>query len=259
MKAVNLIPADQRGGAGPAAGRSQGGAYAVPVLLAGLGILTLFYGTARHEISARRAQSASLATQAQQAQAKATELTPYTTFVKLQEERVQAVTALAASRFDWSYAFHELGRVLPLSASISSLSGTVGAATTTTSSSSGTPAKAATVTSATPPGSVPVFVISGCAISQSEVAHTLSRLRQIDGVSEVTLQSSTQAAKTSAGGSSGSGGSSGCPGATFAMQITFDPLPSASATSSSSTTPAATPSALTPATGTPTTSTGAAR
>ena len=225
MKAVNLIPADQRGGAGPAAGRSQGGAYAVPVLLAGLGILTLFYGTARHEISARRAQSASLATQAQQAQAKATELTPYTTFVKLQEERVQAVTALAASRFDWSYAFHELGRVLPLSASISSLSGTVGAATTTTSSSSGTPAKAATVTSATPPGSVPVFVISGCAISQSEVAHTLSRLRQIDGVSEVTLQSSTKPA----GSASSGGGGGGCPGTdpTFAMTITFNPLPAA--------------------------------
>jgi Tfp pilus assembly protein PilN len=225
MKAVNLIPADQRGGAGPAAGRSQGGAYAVPVLLAGLGILTLFYGTARHEISARRAQSASLATQAQQAQAKATELTPYTTFVKLQEERVQAVTALAASRFDWSYAFHELGRVLPLSASISSLSGTVGAATTTTSSSSGTPAKAATVTSATPPGSVPVFVISGCAISQSEVAHTLSRLRQIDGVSEVTLQSSTKPA----GSASSGGGGGGCPGTdpTFAMTITFTPLPAA--------------------------------
>ena len=66
------------------------------------------------------------------------------------------------------------------------------------------------------------------------VALTLDRLRLIDGVSEVTLQSSTQAAKTGAGG--GSGGSGGCTGATFAMQITFDPLPSASATSSPSTT-----------------------
>jgi hypothetical protein len=224
VKAVNLIPVDQRGGAGPAAGRSQGGAYAVPVLLAGLGILTLFYGTARHEIAARRAQSVALAAQTAQAQARATELTPYTTFVKLQEERVQAVTALAASRFDWSYAFHELGRVLPRYASISSFSGTVGAAgsTTSTSSSSST-AKASTVTSATPPGSLPVFVITGCAISQAEVAQTLSRLRLIDGVSEVALQSSTKPV-----GSVTSGGG-GCPGTdpTFDMTITFNPLPAA--------------------------------
>jgi hypothetical protein len=236
VKAVNLIPLDQRGGAGPAAGRSQGGAYAVPVLLAGLGIMTLFYGTARHEISARRAQSAAIVAQASEAQARATALAPYTTFVKLQEERVQAVTTLAASRFDWSYAFHELGRVLPRSASISSLSGTVGAATsTTTSSSSAGAAKASAVTSATPPGSVPVFVINGCAISQSEVAQTLARLRLIDGVSEVTLQSSTKPAGATSGGSA-SGGS--CPGSdpTFAMTITFNPLPTAPAGGSTATT-----------------------
>jgi hypothetical protein len=237
VKAVNLIPVDQRGGAGPAAGRSQGGAYAVPVLLAGLGILTLFYGTARHEIAARRAQSVALAAQTEQAQARATELTPYTTFVKLQEERVQAVTALAASRFDWSYAFHELGRVLPRYASISSFSGTVGEAgptTSTSSASSSAAAKASTVTSATPPGSLPVFVITGCATSQAEVAQTLSRLRLIDGVSEVTLQSSTKpAGSVSSGGSGG-----GCPGTdpTFDITITFSPLPGAPSGGSTATT-----------------------
>jgi hypothetical protein len=234
VKAVNLIPLDQRGGAGPAAGRSQGGAYAVPVLLAGLGIMTLFYGTARHEIASGRAKSTAIAAQTSEAQARATALAPYTTFVKLQEERVQAVTTLAASRFDWSYAFHELGRVLPRSASISSLTGTVGAATSTTSTSSGSgAAKAASVTSATPPGSIPVFVISGCAISQSEVAQTLARLRLIDGVSEVTLQSSTRPAGSSSGGSGG-----GCPGTdpAFAMTITFNPLPAAPAGGSTATT-----------------------
>ncbi len=53
----------------------------------------------------------------------------------------------------------------------------------------------AAVTSATPPGSVPTFTLSGCATSQSEVAQTLDRLRLIDGVSEVTLQSSTKPAR----------------------------------------------------------------
>jgi len=48
VRAVNLVPVDQRGGSAPGAGRSEGGAYAVLVLLAGLAGLALLYGTARH-------------------------------------------------------------------------------------------------------------------------------------------------------------------------------------------------------------------
>jgi len=286
MRAFNLIPADERGGGGVSAGKSGGSAYVVLGVLGVLAIFALLYGQASRQISSQTGKIATLDSQAQAAQAQAAKLAPYVSFKTMQEQRVQAVDQLVDSRFDWAHAFHELGRVLPPGqVSLSSLSGTIGgssggstaagadtaagasskaaAATGATTPAAGSSGAAATssssVSSATPAGSVPTFTLAGCATSQSMVALTLDRLRLIDGVSEVTLQSSTQAAKTSAGGSSGSGGSSGCPGATFAMQITFDPLPSASATSSSSTTPAATPSALTPATGTPTTSTGAAR
>ena len=58
-------------------------------------------------------------------------------------------------------------------------------------STSPSAASATTVTSATPPGSVPTFTLAGCATSQPAVALTLERLRLIDGVREVTLQSST--------------------------------------------------------------------
>ena len=52
------------------------------------------------------------------------------------------------------------------------------------SSSSGSTASGQRrVTSATPPGSVPTFTLSGCATSQTEVAQTLNRLRLMDGVS----------------------------------------------------------------------------
>ena len=77
------------------------------------------------------------------------------------------------------------------------------------------------------------ITLSGCATSQQEVALTLERLRLIDGVSEVTLQSSTSAP----GGASASGSPSGqCVGSepAFAVQVTFQPLPS-SATISSTT------------------------
>jgi Tfp pilus assembly protein PilN len=242
MKAVNLIPAEERSSA-IGAGRSQGGAYAVLGVLGGLAILALLYGIARHQISSRRAQAASLTAQAQQAQATATQLAPYTSFMTLREQRLQAVSQLVDSRFDWAHAFHELGRVLPSDASISSLTGTIGSSTGTAAPATAPPATAgsagstgaagaaasAAVTSATPPGSVPTFTLSGCATSQSEVALTLERLRLINGVSEVTLQSSTK----SSGGPRGAAGGCGGNAPTFAAQISFDPLPAASATSSS--------------------------
>ena len=59
-----------------------------------------------------------------------------------------------------------------------------------------------TVTSATPPGSVPTFTLGGCATSQSEVALTLQRLRLIDGVGDVSLKSSTKAGSSANSSSS---------------------------------------------------------
>ncbi len=229
MRAVNLIPTEQRSGASVGAGRSGGGAYAVLFLAAGLAVLAGFYGLADHQISSRRAQAAAVTAKAHQTQAAAERLAPYTSFIALREQRTQAVDTLIDSRFDWAHVFHEFGRVLPLQTSISSLTGTVGtttpsaaASSSSSSSSSSTGAgasQAASVTSATPPGSVPTFTIAGCATSQPVVALTLERLRLIDGVSEVTLQSSTASSGSSSGG--------GCPGhdPAFTAQITFDPLP----------------------------------
>jgi hypothetical protein len=237
MRAVNLIPADQRSGASVGVGRSEGGAYAVLGLLAGVALLALLYGLASHQVAKRRSESAALAAKVAQAEVQASRLAPYTSFLALREQRVEAVNTLISSRFDWAHAFHEFGRVLPTDVSISSLTGAIGAAAATTAAATPTPpaaatatpaaagtaAAASTVTSATPPGSVPVFTLAGCAVSQPAVARMLERLRLIDGVSEVTLQSST----------AGSGGG-GCPagGPAFSVQITFDalPTPSVSAT-----------------------------
>jgi len=284
MRAFNLIPADERGGGGVSAGKSGGSAYVVLGVFGVLAICALLYGQASRQISSQTAKIATLDTQAQAAQAQAAKLEPYVSFKTLHEQRVQAVDQLVDSRFDWAHAFHELGRVLPPDeVALTSLTGTIGSGTSPTAGGADTAAGASkaasaatgattpaagstgaaaasssSVSSATPAGSVPTFTLAGCATSQSMVALTLDRLRLIDGVSEVTLQSSTQASKAT-GGNSSSGGSSGCNGATFTMQITFDALPSASATSSSGATPTTATSALTPTTGTPTTSTGAAR
>jgi Tfp pilus assembly protein PilN len=218
MRAVNLIPVEQRSGQPVGAGRSQGGAYAVLVLIGGLALMAFLYGQSEHQVTSRRAQATSLAAQAQQAQAEAERLAPYTSFIAQREQRVQAVNALVDSRFDWAHALHEFGRVLPAQTSISSLSGSVGGA-----SSTGTKASA---------GAAPTFTLAGCATSQPEVAVTLERLQLIDGVKEVTLQGSTSgsaSASSSAGASaSGSGGCSGRD-ASFSATVVFDALPSSSA------------------------------
>ena len=262
MRAVNLLPADQRVDASIGGGRSQGAAYAILALLGGVALLALLYGMARHQISSRRAKVVTLNAKVQQIQGAAQRLAPYTSFVALREERVHAVSQLVEARFDWAHAFHELGRVLPNDASVTSLEGSVGsgsesgggsssgssagkgstgasgsassAAPSATSASASSGSSSSTVASATPPGSVPAINLSGCATSQAEVARTLNRLRLIDGVSEVTLQSST---KSTSGGSSSSSGSSAkgqcSSGPAFTIQLTFEPLPAAGASAPS--------------------------
>jgi Tfp pilus assembly protein PilN len=239
MKAVNLIPGEQRQGAGSITGRSGGGALIVLGLIAGLAALVAMYGSAHHRISSQTGEVASLTAQANAIQARAGRLTPYTSFVAMADQRTQTVAQLVQARFDWSHALHELGRVLPAAAALSALHGTVGPAGATSGSGSATSAAAGaaggtgaggTPSSSTPPGSTPVFTLTGCATSQSEVAQSLQRLRLMDGASEVQLQSST---KSGSGGSSGSSGTGGCPAGdpTFVAQITFTGLPAAPAPS----------------------------
>jgi Tfp pilus assembly protein PilN len=218
MRAVNLIPSENRGGGiGVGAGRSEGAAYAVLGVLAGLAILALLYGIARHDVSSRRAELASVQARTQQADETASGLSSYTSFLTLREQRVQAVTSLVDSRFDWAQSLHELGRVLPHDATITSLNGTIG---TAAGSSSGA-ASGGSVSSATPPGSVPTFALAGCATSQSEVALTLQRLHLINGVTNVSLQSSQKSTASAAADS----GQCSNGRASFTVQVSFAPLP----------------------------------
>jgi Tfp pilus assembly protein PilN len=245
MRAVNLIPSDQRAGASVGAGRSEGAAYGVLALLVAVAALALLYGKAHRDVESNKDKAASVNAQAQRAQAEASQLAPYTSFVALRTQREQAVAGLVDSRFDWAHAFHEFGRVLTGQTQITSLSGSITAAATTTAtpaaaapaatstaataatsaSTSATPATSATTaaTSATPAGSVPTFTITGCATSQPAVATMLERLRLIDGVATVTLESSTKGGGTASAG--------GCPanGPVFTVTVAFDALPSASA------------------------------
>jgi Tfp pilus assembly protein PilN len=253
MRAVNLIPKDQRSGSSVGVGRSEGGAYGVLVLLVAIAALAVLYGKANRDVASRKVQAATITAEAQRAQAEASQLAPYTSFVALRSQREQAVAALVNSRFDWAHAFHEFGRVLTGQTQIGTLDGSIVAAASTTVTT-GAPASTAgsAVASATPAGSVPTFNLTGCATNQDAVAQMLERLRLIDGVSTVTLLSSTQS-----GGGAGSASSGGCPpnGPSFAVTVAFDALPSAAASAAAVKPAGKTVSDTTPSTAAPATTT----
>src|ERR1022692_1855122 len=231
MRAVNLIPGEQRqGGSGLAGltGRSGGGALIVLGLLGAIAVMIAMYGSAHHTTTTQAGEVTAINAETSATQARAGRLTPYTDFVTMADQRTQTVAQLVQARFDWSHALHELGRVLPAGTSLGTLHGTVGpaGATSSSSASSTSAAAAGTPASSTPPGSTPVFSLTGCAKSQSVVAQALQRLRLMDGAIDVQLQSST---KSNSGG--GGGASGGCPAGdpAFTAQVSFTGLPAAPA------------------------------
>jgi Tfp pilus assembly protein PilN len=221
MRAVNLIPTDQQRGAGGAAGKSGGGAYILLGALALLVVMAGLYVTTNKSLDDKKTHLADVTAQASAAEAKATALQSYTKFAALRAKRVDTVTQLAASRFDWAHALREVARVLPDNAWLSSL--------TATSSSSVTLAGGATSQLRTAIAG-PAIVIQGCTTSQASVSKLLARLRIVDGVQRVSLEDATKGTEGTGGSGSSvatAGGSSDCRGGhakfpIFNVDVWFD-------------------------------------
>ncbi len=198
MRAVNLIPAEERRGAGGAAGRSGGGAHVLLGALALLLALVAVHTLSGREIESKQAELTAVERQLAGLQAAATRLQGYEQFAALRERRVQTVASIAGSRFDWSHALRELARVTSDEAWLTSVTGTVAPGAGTGGGGGGS---AGGLRAALP---LPALELAGCTVSQDAVARMMSRLRQVDGVARVSLSSSE---KASAGaGSGGPGG-----------------------------------------------------
>lgn len=219
MRAVNLIPAEERRGAGGAAGRSGGAAYVLLGLLAVLVVVVSFYTLEKRSVGEKRSELATVERQAAAVEAQAAELASFVQFAGLRARRTQTVSSLAASRFDWSHALRELARVVPPNVSLTGLQGTVAPGVTLKASIAG---QTSGLRSAL---AVPAVEIVGCTTDQTSVARMITRMRLIDGVTRVALQSSVKAdASGGRGGSSGDDcrqGNARFP--QFALVIFFDP------------------------------------
>jgi Tfp pilus assembly protein PilN len=204
MRAVNLIPPDLRRGdhaplrTGPLAYIVVG---ALALALLGVTLLVL----AGNEVSEKKDEVKTLQREDKLAQARAERLAPYTEFQSMSEQRVQTVTSLADSRFDWPRVMRELALVLPSGVILTNLDA---------SAALGEGAEAAKGVKG------PSLELEGCTGSQDAVAGFITALKDIDGVTRVGLESSNQ----EEGSSSGSG--EGCEGKTqFHLIVAFDAAP----------------------------------
>jgi Tfp pilus assembly protein PilN len=211
VRAVNLIPADQRRGP-RGASRSGGAVYVLLGVLAALVLGVAAYALTVNQVSSQKAELGRLQAQTAVAQAQADAFAPYRKFAALKQQRVATIEGLASSRFDWEVVMRKLASVVPANVWLTSLVGTVAPGVNVQSKSGG--ADSGNLRDAE---QVPALEMVGCTTGHAEVSRFMSRLRVIDGVTRVSLASSEkQDTAAGASGAGGGGGSDGCRGASSA-------------------------------------------
>jgi Tfp pilus assembly protein PilN len=212
MRPVNLIPAEERpGGRRPL--RAGPLAYLVVGALAAAVIALTALVVTENQISDRQAEVTQLQAEAQSIEARAQELAPYTQFAAVREQRLETVTGLADSRFDWRRVLNELSLLLPTNIQLTSLAGTA-------SPEVGLSGGAGVGMRSQIPG--PALEVAGCGTSQAAVAGFVETLKDIDGVTRVGFQGS------SSGGGENATSTTSCAGArsaSFQMVAAFDAAP----------------------------------
>jgi Tfp pilus assembly protein PilN len=199
MRAVNLIPRDLRGG-GAQSGRSGISVYA---LLGALGlavVLVTLWALAGKSVDDKKTELANATAETAQLQARASQLEPYIQFGELHANRVETVSTLSRSRFNWPYALREISRVLPEDVWLTSLLATVAPGITMQDGTNGVTGPLRTTRT------TPAIEMSGCTTGQKKVAEYLAELRRVDGVTQVSIAKS-QASDVTFGGDAGGDGS----------------------------------------------------
>ncbi len=208
MRAVNLLTPELRsaqkgsGAPRPSAMETSGGIGAFILI----GVLALVVAgvagsvLATNVVKDRTAQLAAVNAKNDATVKRASELKPYADFRALAQQRASTVQALASARFDWEQSLRDLSRALPSNVYLSSLRGTVGGDT----GGGGSSGLRGAITGA------PAIELSGCTKSQPAVATMMSRLRNVQGVTRVSLSKSEKSDLAAAGGSS-TGGSAPAP------------------------------------------------
>jgi Tfp pilus assembly protein PilN len=227
VRAVNLIPRDQRrGGGGGPGGRTGSAVYIVLGALGALVLAMSVYVLTGNQVNSRKGEVAKTNQEATTLEQQAAALKPYIQFATLSESRLQTVTSLADSRFNWERAMRDLARALPGDVWLTSLIGTVAPGVTLEGGGGGSTGSLRSAVKS------PAIEMVGCTDSQSSVSRVMARLRTMRGVQRVSLASSEKAEGAAGGGGASAtdcrNGSSRFP--QFQLVVFFDAPKSAQAT-----------------------------
>jgi Tfp pilus assembly protein PilN len=252
VRAVNLIPADERSGAD----RSGGAVYIFLGILGALVAMTAAWVLVNNQVTSNQTRLVQLRADTTAAQQQAAALAPFRTFATMREKRVETVKSLANSRFDWGPVLRKMAMVLPRDVWLTSMVGTVSPGVTLEGAAGGGDTSSLRAQLA-----VPAVELTGCTSSQAEVARVMTRLRLIDGVVRVSLSSSKKndkgsvAAQPSAAdtGTGGAASAGDCRGGKdipqFSLVVFFNPATGTTAVPAVGGAAAATSAGTPPATG----------
>jgi Tfp pilus assembly protein PilN len=199
VRAVNLIPADLRKERGRVS-RTGAGPYVLIAALTTVVVLVSAWAITVRQASDREVQLTQVTQEAEQAEQRAITLKPYADFAQMRENRVQTIRDLSRSRFNWSYALREVSRIMPSDVWLTELIGTVSPAVQVEGGGAN-PLRANV--------DAPAIDVTGCTTDQSNVARFIARLRDVEGVTRVSLSSSEKAEGSGGGGVSAGGGGGG--------------------------------------------------
>jgi Tfp pilus assembly protein PilN len=196
LRPVNLIPPDQRKGAARGAG-ADARPVAVYVLFGVLGVallsvLALVLTT--NSVNSKTDELSKVKAESQGAQQVADTLRPYGQFAQLQQAREAEISTLAGTRFGWPKALHQLALAIPNNVWLLNVSGTLSPAVEVESAGGGgnTAALRQKV-------NAPAFEITGCTYSQHAVARMMTRMQNLDDVTDVQLAQSARKDEASGG------------------------------------------------------------
>jgi hypothetical protein len=212
MKAVNLIPNDQR--RAQAGDGKPGSSYMLIGVLVALLAMVAGYVVTSNKVTQNKNDAAAAKAEATQLEAEVAQRGSFTNFSQIKETRLASVSGVANTRFDWERFMRELSRVMPdgswLQSADASVTGEVAGAEADA-------AAAGTVAVVEPKAN-----LVGCVPDQSDVAATMVRLRQLHRVSDVELNESI----TELGAAASDAGVDGCGRYyKFDLIVTFSPTP----------------------------------
>jgi Tfp pilus assembly protein PilN len=215
MRAVNLLPANDR--RRRAAEVPSNASYVFLGVLGALLLAVVALVMTGNSITTTKAEIARAQQETQASQARIAELGPFGQFSQVKQTRLDSVTALSSSRFDWERLMRELALVLPEDVFITEASASAaGDAEADGGDPSSTPDGAAAV-------GTPSLALTGCAPSQPTVAEVMVRLRNLHRAEDVELGESAKPDAVEGGSIMEGCGSD----YTFNVTVTFSAAPPA--------------------------------